>query len=764
MEFDAGILNDAQRAAMEDTEGYVLVLAGAGSGKTRVLTHRIAYLVKEKCVAPWNILAITFTNKATEEMKARLNMLLGENNKVFISTFHSLCSYILKVNAESLEGYSTNFSIYDESDSLRTIKKVLKEKNLESSAVKDVIKYHIGTAKNKGMSPVEYFQDIRGLVKYDEEIFHIYSGYEKFLRENNAMDFDDLLYKTKELFLNNPDILEKYSDKFHYIHVDEFQDTNAVQFEIVELLSKKRKNLFVVGDDDQSIYGWRGADIKNILSFEKKFPGTKVHKLLQNYRSTSSILECANNVIRNNVQRHEKELYTANGKGVRVEYLTTFNDYQEADYVLDTIISLKRYNGYTNSDFAILVRQNSLSRLFENKLSSCRLNYKVMGGFRFFDRKEIQDVIAYLRFVNNPKDVEACERIINFPRRGIGDTTVEKLVNYSRNNNIGIFDVIKGVEDNKAVTGQAVKKLTEFAGIIEDIMNRKSLPVNMLVEYTVNRAGFEYAYTSTGKDDDTVRWENIQEFLRHSSEFTAARPEAGIDDFLQTLTLVPERRGAGDGEESVTIATMHAVKGLEFKVVFIVGCEEEIFPAAQSIKEGGIEEERRVMYVAITRAKERLYITSAKNRFRFNKQQQYLPSRFINEAKGKTASNTYEEYEERRSFFEDRNSYKDIERQKSYANSPYNPDFNIDTYGLTPRKPDNMNRATAAFKATNAPKSEKREIPVFKTGDKVLHPSYGEGTVILLTGFGADTTATVVFPTLGIKKFKVALAPIKPIK
>ena len=735
-------LNDVQKQIVVDTEGPVLVLAGAGSGKTRVLTYRVAYLVGEKKVFPYNILAITFTNKATAEMKERLDVLLGTENRVWISTYHSLCATILRKFADRL-GYDANFSIYDETDSNRVIQKVLREKHLENDSIKDRIKDHISEAKNGGLSPDEYFKDINGIVNDAELVCDIYERYEELLKLSNAMDFDDLLHKVKKLFEENPDVLEIYQTRFRYIHVDEFQDSNQVQYELVKMLAGKWGNIFVVGDDDQSIYGWRGAVVENILNFDKVFKDAKVYRLLENYRSTPQILDVANKVIRNNKARHEKELFTNRASGVRVEYFSAYNDYNEADWVIDNIMALKRHNGYTNKDFAILVRVNSLTRLFENKLSSCNMKYRVLGGFKFFDRKEIQDVIAYMRVIANTRDSEAIERIINFPRRGIGDTSIEKMGAYSREHGVYLIDVIFDITENGVLTGATAKKVEEFRDLIADLRENKNKPLHEFANYLVDKVGFEYAYTSTGKDEDFNRWENIQEFLRHIKEFAGQRPNATLEEFLQTVSLAPEREEELYDGEMITLATMHSVKGLEFKVVFIVGCEEDVFPSARCKKEGGIEEERRVMYVAVTRAKERLYISHAQKRFRFNKVQENLPSRFIGEAKGSvdTRENAYAIYNEKRAYMERRGP------QPEYWND-------------SPKKSTYVPQVQPKVQ----PKIYNKDMSKFVGGAKVQHPVYGVGKILIVIGTGDKTNVTVAFEGLGVKKFILALAPLTLIK
>ncbi len=744
-------LNDVQKEIVCDTEGKVLVLAGAGSGKTRVLTHRVAYLVQEKGVYGRNILAITFTNKATAEMRNRLNVLLGEEHGVWVSTFHSLAASILRRFGEEI-GYDKNFSIYDESDSGRVINKALRELHLDGTPLKENGRSHISKAKNDGMDPDEYFAEINGTLEEAEDIRRLFERYEELLKQANAMDFDDLLHKLKFLLENSEEARNYYQNRFRYIHVDEFQDTNKVQYEIVKILQGKWGNLFVVGDDDQSIYGWRGAKVENILNFERDFPGetVKVHRLMQNYRSTEPILKTANNVIKNNKSRHEKELFTERKGGVRVEYYTAWNDHNEAEWVINQIGSLIRYNGYRKSDFAILVRANSLTRIFENKLNTASLGYRVIGGFKFFERKEIQDVVAYMRMVANTRDNEAVSRIINFPARGIGDATVEKLEQCARTNEVPVFDILLELDKHTGALGNGVvKKVEGFRSLVSDLVANSNLPLDEFVVYLVERVGFELAYASTGKEEDFTRWENINEFVNYVKEYHSKHPNAGLGEFLQTMTLVTESKDELTDPDKITLATMHAVKGLEFPVVFIVGCEEEIFPTARSINGGDIEEERRIMYVAITRAKERLYISCAQKRFRFNHVMESMPSRFIDEAKGKTKENAYSLYGERKAYLEGRGG------RPSFWGGEESDVSRIRTGPAT--------RPHKEIKPV-APAPQTKDISGFIGGAKVVHPTYGEGTILVVLGSGKDTTATVAFPKLGTKKFILALAPLKLVK
>lgn len=734
------MLNEVQRKAVEDTEGAVLVFAGAGSGKTRVLTHRVIHLIEDKNVPAYNVLAITFTNKATNEMKQRLHDMLGDND-VWVSTFHSLCVKILFRNAEKL-GYTSSFSIFDESASKRLMQRVLREKHLEDEKDKDKFKYHISTAKNMGLNSDAYFNYIRATEKDAMLIAEVYDRYDELLRENNAMDFDDLLIKCYELLRDFEDVRRYYQNKFRYIHVDEFQDTNEIQFEIIKILAGGWGNIFVVGDDDQSIYGWRGANVKNILEFDRYFNDVKVYKLEQNYRSTQEILDAANRLIKHNKSRSDKELFSSSKGGAKVEYIFANNEYNEVDNVVDRIINLKRTLGYTNGDFAILVRNNSLTRLFERNLNSARIPYKVFGGFKFFDRKEILDVVAYMRLIVNPRDSEALTRIINFPKRGIGDTTIEYLEQYASVNHIPFNEVVENIATIEGVSSAAKSRIAAFNELIDSLaaMSVETDLVNFAGRL-VDAVGFKEAYTSTGKEEDLSRWENVEEFLRYIEETCEDNPDLGLVEFLQTLALNNEVEEADDGEY-VTVATMHSAKGLEFKVVFIVACEEGILPSSMSLKENGVEEERRVMYVAMTRAQERLYISCVKGvRNRFNRQENTMPSRFIYEAKG-------EEFRPKRleskpnSYFEGR--YDDFSDAipntfQMRTESAYVPKKTVETQQKI------YNKSTEGF----------------VSGAKVKHKKYGIGTILIVEGSGPSTNVTVVFKDLGMKKFALMNSPLE---
>ena len=730
-------LNEQQRNAVTDTEGAVLVFAGAGSGKTRVLTHRIMYLIEEKSVFPQNILAITFTNKATREMKQRLSDMLGVND-VWVSTFHSLCVTILHRYAEDI-GYTANFSIYDDAASKRILLRVLREKHIDEKE-KDKFAYHISKAKNAGKDSDTYFNDIRQAEKNPMQICEVYEAYDALLQENNAMDFDDLLIKCYTLLNTSERALKYYSEKFRYIHVDEFQDTNSIQFDLLRMLSSKWKNIFAVGDDDQSIYGWRGADVRNILEFDKTFPNAKIYKLEQNYRSTQQILDCANRLIKNNKSRTAKTLFSDKKDGVRTEFVLNGTEYEEVDRITMQIVSLKNNYGYTNRDIAILVRNNSLTRLYETTFKRYGIPYKVYGGFKFFDRKEILDVIAYMRILVNEKDSEAITRVINFPPRGIGDTTLEKLNQYAAEKNMTLFEVIMDIENTDLSSG-VKSKIESFKYLLGELsMKRAKMNFVDFVGEMVEKIGFKNYYFSTQKEEDENRWANIDEFLTYIQE-TYEDENVALDEFLQTLALSTDAADEDDAN-SVVISTMHAAKGLEFPVVFVVACEEGIIPSSQSLRESnGVEEERRVMYVAMTRASERLYISAVKGvRRKFNRTETAIPSRFFSESKGEEPQPLREKY------------------IGSYGREKYDDEYEK----AIPGRLDYLSSVTLPKKnaVQEKPKIYNTSSEGYKTGAKVVHKKYGKGTVISVSGTGSATTVAVVFPGLGVKKFALMNAPL----
>ncbi len=709
------LLNDEQLLPVYDTEGAVLVLAGAGSGKTRVLTHRIAYLLDEKGVDGYNILAITFTNKAAREMLERVYKITGRSD-IWISTFHSFCAKILRYEIEKM-GYSSNFSIFTASDSNRLITRIVKELNIDEKEAKN-IKSHISNVKNIGADIDEYCNALCS--KNADIIKQVYLVYEKQLKENNALDFDDLLLKTVQLFKDFPEVRAKYQERFKYIHVDEFQDTNKIQMLLVRMLAYKHGNLFVVGDDDQSIYGWRGAEVGNILNFKGTYPNCKIYKLQQNYRSTQNILDCANKVIAKNKQRMGKELWTNGDAGVKVVYKSCYNDKEEVDYVLGEIRKLCDYNGYSLNDFAILVRLNSLTRNFEEKMNMYGIKYKLIGGFKFYDRKEIMDTIAYLRMIANPLDSESIARIINFPKRGIGETAIQRLRDYCSQSDKPMITALLEIDENPVLNKGMRDKFSKFTNLIVDLMRAKlEMKFEDFAKYLVEKVDFYQAYDIDNPEDKN-KLENIDEFMTIIHEYCEQNEGATLESFMQSISLVSDGDDSEEGE-FVTVATVHGVKGLEYKIVFIVGLEENIFPSGRALGNPfEMEEERRCMYVAITRAQERLYLTSAGNRYRFGKVEYNLVSRFVEEAGL-------------------------IEKDPAQ----FTP-LKISEYA-------NLTKERPITKSNNIRPNVNKDISVFNVGSAVVHSRYGEGVIIALDG----STATILFAKLGNKNFNLELAPIE---
>ncbi len=623
-------LNEEQRKPVTDTEGAVLVLAGAGSGKTRVLTSRIAYILREGKAKLSQILAITFTNKAAGEMKERLNKMLGEDGDTrWICTIHSMCVKILRQFAEKA-GFKSNFSIYSETERANVIKKCFQELDFDDDKLLKNAKYHIANAKMLGLDPDQYgrkFKHERGM----EDVVCIYDRYNKHLMQNNALDFDDLLLHTLRLLRSDGEALEYLSDKFKYILVDEFQDTNAVQYDIIKLLASKHGNIFAVGDDDQLIYAWRGAEVENILKFEEVFinPKAKVYKLERNYRSTGSILKLANCIIKNNSSRYEKVLWTEAGDGDKPVYYEAEEEAGEALYTAREI-SAAVARGGKYSDFAVLMRINALTRAYEQEFTKYGIPYKVFGGFKFFERREIKDILAYLRLISNPFDDEAAERIINVPKRGIGGKTIEVMYGYSQGAGLSLYDACVDCDSLPLARG-AKEKLKDFGSLIKGfILSAIETPVNRLVREVIALADLRTAYDD-GTDEGDGKLANLDEFIASVDEFARLNPTATLDEYLNSVTLASDLDEM-DGGDYVTLATIHAVKGLEFKNVFICGLEEGIMPSSRAESDGkSTEEERRLMYVAITRARERLYLTRSKSRYLYGRRDLTAASKSIKE-------------------------------------------------------------------------------------------------------------------------------------
>ena len=742
-------LNSQQLAAATETEGAVLVLAGAGSGKTRVLTSRIAYLVDRLGVKPANILAITFTNKAAGEMLERIISLVGEGAyEMWISTIHSMCVRILRASIGRLEGYSKNFTIYSEVDRERVLKRILAELKLEEIPLKEV-KFHISNAKNNDLSPDRYLIECGERTKDLPTYVRIFKAYEETLKKSNAMDFDDLLIKTLHLLEDDEDVLSYYATKFRYIHIDEFQDTNAIQYRIAKLLSSVHGNIFVVGDDDQSIYGWRGAEIKNILHFDKDYKGTKVFKLEQNYRSTKKILDLANTIIANNTVRSRKVLWTDNTDGDRIEFFAAEEESGEAEYVSAKIKNLVA-RGCEYRDFAVLMRINALSRSFEQEFTKYAVPFKVFGGFKFFERKEIKDITAYLRILVNPLDDEAVLRVINTPKRGIGDKTINTVSEYAKSVGFSVFDALCEVQLIPDLSQPARVRLNEFRKCLTDltVLGQTTTDLNELINEVLLKTSFMSQF-ETDTEENLSKRMNIDEFRNSVEEFCKLNKNATLEDYLSSITLASDIDEA-DSTDYVSVATIHSVKGLEFKCVFIVGMDEAVFPVSRAAASpADMEEERRLMYVAITRAREKLMITRAKSRYLYGQRQFTSQSCFIRELAEKLG------IIERPS----RDLYNDYQARRSYRSSDYDAE---------PQSPRSTGGAVSSFSKgyglnsfRSAPAGGKKDPSAFRSGVKVKHAKFGVGTVITVKGSGHNTIVDVAFKGIGIKSFSLAIAPIE---
>ncbi|MBQ7830476.1 MAG: UvrD-helicase domain-containing protein [Clostridia bacterium] len=795
-------LNDEQLKPVLTTEGAVLVLAGAGSGKTRVLTSRIAYIVEELGVPAEAVLAITFTNKAANEMKERLGRIV-DVSRSWVCTIHSMCVRILRMFAAEV-GIQQNFSIYSETERNNIIKKSFQECDLDDEKLLKSIKYHIANAKMLGFEPERYAEEYAGDRDIDE-IVKVYTRYQKHLHENNALDFDDLLNETRNLLKSNKEAREYLGGKFRYILVDEFQDTNAVQYEIISLLASVYGNLFAVGDDDQSIYGWRGAKIENILHFEKDFKNAKVFKLERNYRSTKQILKLANTVIRNNGRRKDKTLWTENDEGEPAKVKEMDEESGEARYIAQTIANLLR-QGYRYSDFAVLMRLNALTRSFEQEFTGDGIPYKVFGGFKFFERKEIKDLLAYLRLINNPFDSEAATRIINFPKRGIGAKTVEALQNYAFENELSVYDALIDLDEIGFPSGTR-QKLVDFRDLIKTwIVDSQDMPVNELVKKIIADTRMREAYADDS-DDSINKRANIDEFINSVEEYSRLNPEATLTDYLNQVTLSSDTDEMDDGNY-VTLATVHSVKGLEFRCVFICGLEENILPVSRAVEnDDDMEEERRLMYVAITRAKERLYLTRSKSRYLYGRREFTARSRFLKELAseielpkevqrpkfgydswddpesygnsayggGRYASN--DDYGKRNSYgtsYGGYGGYGDSSRKDSgitrtaWSGSSYGSTYGSSTtYGGSAHtvKPQTKSSGFVYGGVGRAVKPTAgaggKDLSVFRTGVKVRHPKFGEGMIVNVRGMGSNMIVDIAFEGgYGIKQLSASLAPL----
>lgn len=767
-------LNEEQIGPVTDTEGAVLVLAGAGSGKTRVLTSRIAYLIEEKGVYPSSILAITFTNKAADEMRERLSRMVEGSESMWIGTFHGMCVRILRTFPEK-RGFTKNFSIYSETERAAMIKKSLaecgynyKDEKKDEKLFKNV-KFHIANAKMLGLAPAEYERKNRG-VKGIEEICRVYAAYCDHLKKNNAMDFDDLLSETLALLETDKEALDYFAGRFRYIHVDEFQDTNRVQYEIVRLLSSVHGNLFVVGDDDQSIYGWRGAKLENILGFEKDFSGAKVYKLERNYRSTKNILKLANEVIRHNGRRRDKVLWTENGDGAEAQYYQAETENDEALYVARTIASLVSSRGMEYSDFAVLMRINALTRAYEQEFAKYDIPFKVFGGFRFFERREIKDLLAYLRVIANPLDSEAAVRIINVPKRGIGAKTVETLEQYAQQTGLSVYDAVVDVEELPLAAGSR-QKVREFGSLLNSLVVKgQELSPDELIRDVINDSGILSMYADDS-DESINKKANIDEFVNSVDEFCKMNKGATLSDFLNQVTLSSDTDEM-DESDYVTLATVHSVKGLEFDTVFVVGMEENIFPVSRAAKgDDDLEEERRLLYVAITRARRRLYFTRSRSRYLYGERSMTLQSRFLTEL----APVLKIESEPRREAWGGygssyggygRGPYGGFRRGGAYRSARERDEEEYGYHSDLPPEPaaasSSSFSASAGWRRSAAPApSGAKDYAAYRAGVKVRHPKFGDGVIVSTRGEGKALVANISFPGVGIKSLSVQIAPLK---
>lgn len=733
-------LNDKQKEAVFYSDGPLLILAGAGSGKTRVLTHRVAYLIHEKNVNPYNIMAITFTNKAAREMRDRINRLIGHGAEaVWVSTFHSACVRILRRYIDRI-GYNNNFTIYDSDDQKTAIKAACKKLQVDTKFIKErAIMSAISMAKNNMITPEEYrnsADDIRTKI-----ISKVYEEYQSRLKKNNALDFDDLLVKTIELFKSDKEVLMAYQDRLQYIMVDEYQDTNKVQFEFIKLLADKYKNICVVGDDDQSIYKFRGADISNILNFEQIFTGTKVIKLEQNYRSTKNVLEAANQVIAHNYSRKQKTLWTEREAGDLVEFRQLDNEYHEAEFIVNSIKDLIDENRYDYKDIACLYRTNAQSRVIEEALLKENIPYKIIGGQNFYQRKEIKDLIAYLKTISNGDDDFAVRRIINVPKRGIGATTIEKVQKYADDNNMSFYQALEDKKCRISLGPRAEGKVNSFVYFIQRMKAELEYDsISDLMENILSETGYEAELKMEDTDEANARLENINEFFNKIVDYEDKCKQAGkennLDEFLEEIALVADIDNFDENENYVVLMTVHSAKGLEFPKVFLCGMEDGLFPSKMTLlsdDKSEIEEERRLCYVAITRAMDSITMTSAKRRMMRGDLYIMKVSRFITEIPGLSADleKTRKKRTGMRSEEEREALQRGFKRKTSYS---------LDMF-----------------------KSAKLESLDYQVGDRVRHMKFGDGTVTDIKDGGKDYEVTVDFDTAGTRKLFATFAKLKKI-
>ena len=755
-------LNPMQKEAVLHTEGPLLVLAGAGSGKTRVLTHRIAYLIEEKSINPWNILAITFTNKAAGEMRERVDRLVGFGaDSIWVSTFHSSCVRILRRHIENL-GYTTNFTIYDSDDQKTLMRHVLKGLDMDPKVYKDrAMLGFISTAKNELVTVEEF--ELNGVGDFrQKKVAQIYKEYQSRLKKNNALDFDDLIMKTVQLFQNNPEILDYYQERFKYIMVDEYQDTNTAQFKLISLLAGKYRNLCVVGDDDQSIYKFRGANVENILNFEKAYPGAKVIKLEQNYRSSQSILNAANEVIRHNRGRKDKTLWTANEEGPLVQFKQFENASEEADSIVRDILN----SSSDYQDCAVLYRTNAQSRLIEEKCLQHNVPYRMVGGVNFYQRKEIKDILSYLKTIANGRDDLSSLRIINVPKRGIGATSMGRVQAFASEHGFAVYDAFCRA---KAVPGlgKTADKILKFTELIEDFRRRleeETYSIHELIEDILDETGYQKELEAEGEIEYQTRLENIEELINKAVSFEGEHEQPNLNEFLEEVALVADVDRMDDSENRVTLMTLHSAKGLEFPRVYLSGMEDGLFPSMMSISSDDkedVEEERRLCYVGITRAQNFLMMTAARQRMVNGETRYSKVSRFIDEIPGELL---------------------DSSKLESRLSASRTNDYDDSGLPWGKARPTGRTAGVSSFGPGNNSYASKTAAPVstpgfgkaftvakasslnYKEGDRVSHMKFGEGQVLEIKDGGRDFEVTVLFDQAGVKKMFAYFAKLKPVR
>lgn len=747
-------LNEEQRQALLQIDGAVLVTAGAGSGKTRLLTHRIAYLISELNVSPYNILAITFTNKASKEMKDRVEKMIDGGDRVWISTFHSMCAKILRMDIDKLGDYDHNFSIYSDQDTDKLFKQICAKYNIDKEDKRKNIVFHINNLKNNNMTMTEY-KKMYDYLDNIETIERIYYDYQSELRKANALDFNDLMNVTYQLFKQCPEVLAKYANRFKYVLVDEFQDTNTIQYDLVKMLTSVHKNIFVVGDEDQCIYTWRGANFANIFDFQKDFENVKLFKLERNYRSTKKILNLANLLIKNNKSRMDKNLWTENFDGAEIQTRNVYDEKEEAEVVAREIYDLVQNHGYQYSDFAVLMRLNALTLPFEERFLTYNIPHRIYGGFKFFERAEIKNLISYLRLFTNPRDDISFERIINFPKRGIGDSALNALKIEANNLGESLLNTV--LTDNLNLPLSTIKKFESFKNTYLTLKDDyEKICLTDFVKHLISEFNIKSAYNSNS-EEDINRILNIDMFVSQVQDFEEKNESASLVEFLESVSLISDIDGMDSAGNCVTIATVHSVKGLEFRYVFIIGLEEKIFPISRAFDNNDeMEEERRLMYVAITRAKENLMLSSCKTRYLYGKRDYERPSRFLREINLAPAEeNIMPEF----SVFQNNRYGAQI---GAYYKQQYQSKVEKVYYKEPEQNKYDYNPMQTKTKFDEYVESRKSKVEYnFEVGQTVLHPKFGVGKIISIDG---GKFADIDFEKIGKKSIMLEISPLKVLK